>query len=177
MPSRTPLYSLPYPDLSDPIRDGASTMRELAEKLEDALAGVDSGNPIVPPPTVTKTVQFGAFVDATTSARTTLSSATIADPGYPYLILPFVSVECGRFTTAAQKAVVDVTVGTTTGTVVGRGLGVNDSDWHTATVVPTPAGPFTGNRTIYVVGYSAFGGEVKFSKYLALGGAFIVRAG
>ncbi|AVM64338.1 hypothetical protein C3V38_07965 [Dietzia sp. oral taxon 368] len=55
MTSYTPLYGLPYPDASDPIRDGAATMRSLAEALEKAMRELPATGPVPPPVTATLT--------------------------------------------------------------------------------------------------------------------------
>ncbi len=43
MTSKTPRYQLPYPDPADPVRDGAATIRQLAERVETTIAGLPTG--------------------------------------------------------------------------------------------------------------------------------------
>jgi len=45
MPASTPIYGLPYPINTDPVRDGALAMQRLAEEIERQMAALN-----VPPP-------------------------------------------------------------------------------------------------------------------------------
>ncbi|WP_280383372.1 hypothetical protein [Nocardia wallacei] len=37
MPQTTPYYKFPYPLIGDPVRDGATAIRQLAERIEAVL--------------------------------------------------------------------------------------------------------------------------------------------
>lgn len=47
----TPLYGLPYPLPSEPIRDGAATIRALAERLENVIADIPEHGTVPAPVT------------------------------------------------------------------------------------------------------------------------------
>ena len=43
MVSKTPRYQLPFPDAADPVRDGAATIRQLAERVELTITDLPTG--------------------------------------------------------------------------------------------------------------------------------------
>ncbi|AKJ72263.1 hypothetical protein [Gordonia malaquae] len=45
MPAQTPVYHLPYPVSTDPVRDGATAIQRLAEEIERQMAAIE-----FPPP-------------------------------------------------------------------------------------------------------------------------------
>lgn len=175
MPSQTPRYGFPYPVAGDPITDGAETIQDLAETVEQRIysgggGGGNGGGDPVPAPGI-------VAVHAPTSYSTQIVSGSdlgivatvnINDPGMAYRLLPFGQFEAGHFNDATSKPVVYVRVGGVSGDEIGRGIGPNTSDWQSIAVTPTGTDTFAGTQTVYFVVASAIGGEeVRVSNYLA----------
>lgn len=92
----------------------------------------------------------GSPWSATGGAASKVAQLTIPDPGYPYRILPFASME-NRANTAGQSIGRIYAVRRSTGAKIGRGTSTTSSDWHRIKCTPcsnsgetAPAG-FTGS--------------------------------
>lgn len=117
-------------------------------------------------------------VTAAGTQRPSIGTVSIPDPRVPYYVVLSGSIEAGHFQTEWTKPLIEVRVGSTAGTVIGRGFGPNEVDWRTVTITPMPHSALTGAKTLWVTLSSPAGNrlEVRASDYLATLTATVFQA-
>ena len=115
---------------------------------------------------------------ATGAQRSFLGTVFIPDPGVPYYAVAHGVIEAGHFQTEWTKALLELCVGSTGGTVIARGFGPNEQDWRSVPVVPMKHNALTGNRTLWLTLSSPAGNrkEVRASAYYATLTVAVYRA-
>ena len=188
MASTTPRYQFPYPDPADPIRDGAATIKSLAEKVEATIYGLPAGgggtDPGDPGPEGPGSfvglyaMTDAADTNATGTQRSFVGTVFIPDPGVPYYAVAHGVIEAGHFQTEWTKPLLEVCVGSVGGTVIARGFGPNEQDWRSVPIAPMPHAALTGPRTLWLTLSSPAGNrkEVRASAYFATLTVAVYRA-
>lgn len=155
MPDKTSRLRIPYPLPSDPIEAGI--FKDAADRIDDLItAGAgdgDGGGLIDPTPPIVRHAAATFSAGTVTVGVHEVCSVHIPDPEYAYKIEAIGVFETGNFTGQGAKPVITARVGSSEGTIVGRGAGPNTQDWHTVNVLPFIAAGsdpiYTGGQNIY----------------------------